>query len=176
MKASARLWVWCVAGGAVLLVVALLLRRSPPPGRNESQSAVAAVPAPDAPLTKAAREQILRDAPEAHLADALNRPDGTLREDVAIVGSLIAAYRSNYAGRGNPVGDNREITDTLLGKNPNGIIFLRTGHPAINARGELCDRWGTPFHFHAESGTKMEVRSAGPDRKFWTPDDVFLVP
>ena len=176
MNAPSRRVVWGVVGGAVLLVVLLLLRQMQPPERNEPRVSSARAASPSAPVSPAAREKILRDAPEAHLADALNQPGGTLREDLAIVGSLIAAYRSNYAGRGNPVGDNREITDTLLGKNPNGIIFLQARHPAINAKGELCDRWGTPFHFHAESGRKMEVRSAGPDRKLWTPDDEFWVP
>lgn len=136
-------------------------------------SPTAAVPAK---LTKEAREKILRDAPEAHLADDLNKGGGTIQSDLSMVASMFAAYRSIYSGRGNPIGDNREITDTLLGHNPNGIIFLQTGHRAINAKGELCDRWGTPFSFHAESGTKMEVRSAGPDKKMWTADDVFLVP
>lgn len=143
------------------------LRREPaPPGAKPA--------AP--PLPPAARETLRRDSPEAHLADALNQPGGTLQSDVVIVGSLLTAYRSFYPGQGNPVGDNREITATLLGRNPNGIILLPSGHPAVNAQGELCDRWGTPFHFHAESGVKMEVRSAGPDRRFWTPDDAFLIP
>lgn len=169
-----------IALGLGLVLGWWILRDWTPPARVDAVGATdaksAGSAAADRALSPAARAKILRDAPEAHLADALNRPDGTLREDVAIVGSLIAAYRSNYAGRGNPIGDNREITDTLLGANPNGIIFLQAGHPAINAKGELCDRWGTPFHFHAESGRKMEVRSAGPDRKMWTADDVFLVP
>ncbi|MEO5960360.1 MAG: hypothetical protein ABIZ49_12805 [Opitutaceae bacterium] len=128
------------------------------------------------PLTKEAREKSLRDSVEAHLADDLNEFGGTIQRDMSLLASVFAAYRSVYSGRGNPVGDNREITDTLLGQNPRGIIFLQAGHRAINAKGELCDRWGTPFHFHAESGTKMEIRSAGPDRKMWTADDVFLVP
>jgi len=38
---------------------------------------------------------------------------------------MLAAYRSIYPGRGNPIGDNRDIVETLLGGNPNGIIFLR---------------------------------------------------
>ncbi len=133
-------------------------------------------PSPVVPLTKEARAKLLRDAPEAHLADDLNKPGGTIQADMSMVASMFAAYRSIYSGRGNPVGDNREITDTLLGHNPNGIIFLQAGHRAINAKGELCDRWGTPFWFHAESGTRMEVRSAGPDRMMRTADDVSLVP
>ena len=164
---------WVV--GLILLVailgVALLTRRpSAPSLLNHGATPTGAA------LTKEERRQRLEQAPEAHLADNLNHAGNTLQQDLAIVGSLIAAYRSNYPSRGNPIGDNREITDTFLGTNPNGIIFLRAGHPAINARGELCDRWGTPFVFHAESGRKMEVRSAGPDRRPWTNDDVTIVP
>ena len=47
---------------------------------------------------------------------------------------------------------------------------------AINRNGELCDRWGTPFFFHAESAAHMEIRSAGPDKKMWTDDDVAFSP
>ena len=43
-------------------------------------------------------------------------------------------------------------------------------------KGELCDRWGRPFFFHQLSGTKMEIRSAGPARQLWTDDDVVLTP
>ena len=57
-----------------------------------------------------------------------------------------------------------------------GFAFIPPGNPAINARGELCDRWGTPFFFHQLSGSQMEIRSAGPDRKLWTPDDEVLTP
>ena len=39
-------------------------------------------------------------------------------------------------------------------------------------RGELIDRWGTPFFFHQLSREFMQVRSAGPDRRHFTADDV----
>ncbi len=128
------------------------------------------------PLTPAERERRLQDSVEARLATDLNLPDGTIQSDVAIVGSMIAAFRSIYREKGNPIGDNREIVRTLQGANANGVIFLARQHRALNAAGELCDRWGTPFFFHAESGTHMEIRSAGPDRQLFTPDDVAMVP
>ena len=68
------------------------------------------------------------------------------------------------------------ITAALTGKNPLNFQFIRRDHPAINARGELCDRWGTPFFFHALSGTRMELRSAGPDRQMYTDDDLVFTP
>ena len=122
------------------------------------------------------RRKIMLNAPEARLADKLNLPGNTIQQDLGVVASMFAAWRSNHSGRGNPFGDNREITAKLLGNNPKGIIFLLPDNRAINSAGELCDRWGTPFFFHAESGTRMEIRSAGPDRRLWTADDVTIGP
>jgi hypothetical protein len=73
---------------------------------------------------------------------------------------------------GNPVGTNPEITSQLSGNNPKRINFIQPeAGMRINEQGELVDAWGTPLFFHQLSGTDMEVRSAGPDRKLWTPDD-----
>jgi hypothetical protein len=175
---SRSLWIAAVAL-FVLVVAGLSLRESwesPTAAPALMPDKAAASPAGNAALTPEQRKKILQGNEEARLADGLNSPGSTLQEDLAKVGSMLAAYRSVYAGRGNPIGDNREIVETLLGRNPNGVIFLAANHPAINARGELCDRWGSPFLFHAESGTKMEIRSAGPDRIPWNADDVSIVP
>ena len=109
---------------------------------------------------------------DSPLADRLNAPAGTLRHDLEIVHGLIGAFQTNFPRLGNPVGENSEITAALAGENPAQFLFISPRHPAINARGELCDRWGTPFRFHQISGTRMEIGSAGPDRKFATADDV----
>jgi len=81
----------------------------------------------------------------------------------------------NYGSRfgGNPIGTNPEITAALNGENPRQVKFLNaeSGH-RINGRGELVDAWGTPFFFHQISGSEMEIRSAGPDRKMYTSDDL----
>ena len=69
-----------------------------------------------------------------------------------------------------------EITSALQGRNSAGAALLPRGHPAVNATGELCDRWGTPFFFHAESAARMEIRSAGPDRRFASGDDALWIP
>ena len=47
---------------------------------------------------------------------------------------------------------------------------------ADRTTGELLDRYGTPYFFHAESGTRMTITSAGPDKKIHTPDDETFVP
>jgi len=73
----------------------------------------------------------------------------------------------------NPVGTNPEITEALMGKNPKGITFVTAASGLrVNANGEMVDAYGTPFFFHQLSGQEMEIRSAGQDRKMWTPDDL----
>lgn len=86
---------------------------------------------------------------------------------------VINDYGSMFGG--NPVGNNAEITAALNGDNPKGVKFLREdAGMRVNGQGELVDAWGTPFFFHQLSGTETEIRSAGPDRKMYTADDLVL--
>ena len=72
----------------------------------------------------------------------------------------------------NPIGNNDEITKALLGDNLRQVkIPIPTGS-SVNGEGELCDHWGTPYFFHQLSAKAMEVRSAGPDHKWWSDDDL----
>lgn len=125
-------------------------------------------------------------------ARAPGRPGGEARRDgvgvgeeaeaveamppVTVMENYRAALRS-YAARfgGNPVGDNAEITAALRGGNRRGATFL-TGADGlrVNAAGEAVDVWGTPWFFHQLSRTEMEIRSAGPDRRMWTGDDLVM--
>ena len=76
---------------------------------------------------------------------------------------------------GNPVGSNSEITAALNGQNPRQVVFLSPDDGVqVNGRGELVDNWQTPYFFHQLSRTEMEIRSAGPDRRMWTSDDLVL--
>jgi len=109
------------------------------------------------------------------LADELNSPSGDIHADLRIVNEIFRQYRSATHGT-NPVGENAEIVRVLTGRNALEFAFIPPNHPAINAKGELCDRWGTPFFFHQLSGVQMEIHSAGPDRVMWTADDQVLTP
>jgi hypothetical protein len=71
----------------------------------------------------------------------------------------------------NPVGTNAEITKSLMGDNLKQVKIAMPAGSQVNEGGELVDRWGTAYFFHQISGTEMEIRSAGPDRKMWTADD-----
>lgn len=129
-----------------------------------SASSSSSAPAAEAPLEV------------SHLADNLNASSGNINADLRIVADVLENFRTNFPHDGNPVGDNAEITAVLTGKNKLRYAAIPPNHPAISKAGELCDRWGTPFFFHAESGTKMGIRSAGPDKKMWTADDVMVDP
>jgi len=111
----------------------------------------------------------------SRLADGLNSTAGDVHADLRLVNSIFIAYREAVHA-GNPVGENAEITAALRGRNKLGFAFILADNPAINSSGELCDRWGTPYFFHQLSGERMEIRSAGADRRLWTADDEVLTP
>lgn len=159
-----------IAAGVLLW----LFRPAPPspaarPGPTAGRFAAGSAAAPPAGAAARAAEE------PSHLADGLNSPSADIHADLRILDEIFRQYRSSTRGL-NPTGENREITAALAGRNRIGFAFLSPRHPAINADGELCDRWGTPFFFHQLSGTQMEIRSAGPDRKLWTADDEVLGP
>jgi hypothetical protein len=133
-------------------------------------------PSPVSPVANQGADPAGPPEERSPLADRLNAPDSDVHHDLLIVQDILIAWRTNFPHGGNPVGENDEITAALTGKNPLKLALIPKDNPAINDRGELCDRWGTPFHFHQISGTQMELRSAGPDRKFGTADDTVLSP
>lgn len=163
---------------AIALGIALWVfwpRRAPSgPGAVSSPGAAPQAPGPVAPTAPPRDERPIEG--ESRVADALNAPAGDIRTDLQILNEVFATWQTNFLRGGNPVGENAEITAALTGENPHRFAFIPRGHRAINARGELADRWGTPFRFHQVSGQEMEIRSAGPDRKFGTDDDAFWPP
>jgi len=123
------------------------------------------------PRAKAAAVDLRTLEEDFPIVAPLNRPDSTIARDLETLALVFDSWRSNFPREGNPVGENADITAALSGDNPLGFVLIPRNHPAINAAGELCDRWGTPFRFHQISGQVMEIRSAGPDRTFATADD-----
>jgi hypothetical protein len=166
--------------GSALAVAAVLLLLLFNPSWAPLRTAIHSVEARPRP-TVATAQAVSGAAPAAardersHLADGLNSPAGDIHSDLRLINEIFIAYRAATRSE-NPVGENVEITAALRGKNRLGYAFIPADSPALNAKGELCDRWGTPFFFHQLSGQKMEVRSAGPDRKLWTADDQVLTP
>jgi hypothetical protein len=165
-----------ITAALLLLVILLLWWRTKPPAATPMPGAA---PAASSTVTSGAGLSVRQSSspPErSNLADALNAPSSDIRADLRLVSSIIETFRTNYLQTGNPVGTNAEITAALTGRNKLRLSLIPADHPAINQSGELCDRWGTPFFFHAESATRMEIRSAGPDKKMWSEDDVVISP
>jgi hypothetical protein len=163
------------------LILALLTWYFWPTPTPATASVPSALPAPAlAPQSKIENPNSKISASPSErspLADTLNAPASTLRADLSVVHEVITAFRTNYPRDGNPVGTNAEITAVLTGQNKLRLALIPPDHPAINrTTGELLDRWGTPFFFHAESGTRMSITSAGPDKKLHTPDDETFTP
>lgn len=91
------------------------------------------------------------------------------RQEVQSIALNIRQYMLRFGG--NPVGNNAEIVAELNGGNSKGARYLPSELMRLNGQGELIDEWGTPYFFHQESANRMEVRSAGPDKKLFTADD-----
>lgn len=147
------------------------------PNLSTTAAFESAVPPPASPSPPAKTSHPSPALPPLEISDLardLNSHATDIRADLNTLGVVIDTFRSN--ARANPTGTNAEITAILTGKNAFRLALIPPAHTAINARGELCDRWGRPFFFHQVSGTHMEIRSAGPDRKMWTTDDTLFVP
>lgn len=71
-----------------------------------------------------------------------------------------------------PLSANEDWADFFRGRNSAQEKFLPDQHVALNTHGQLVDRWGTPLFFHALGGGRYELRSAGPDKRLWTADDI----
>ena len=107
------------------------------------------------------------------LAHKLHASDTPAEEDVQILDAILGYYRMMY--KSNPVaGENFEVINTLAGKNRQGVVVFPINHPDLDEQGNLLDRWGTPYFFHAISATKLDIQSAGPDRERGSDDDIKL--
>lgn len=150
----------------------------PLPGRVEDRGATGAMADPAVAQLATGEEEasfLLNPAADplvGLVGEGLNSVDGSVQRDLRIVSAILDAWQTNFPSEGNPVGLNVEITRALTGANRLKIPFIPSDHPAINRDGELCDRWGTPLVFHQIAKHHMELRSAGPDRRIYTDDDV----
>lgn len=99
-------------------------------------------------------------------------PDDPARVAAEAVSLNLRHFGQRFGG--NPVGSNAEIVAALTGGNSQDARYLTPGTYRLNAQGELLDHYGTPYFFHQNSATEMEIRSAGPDQQLWTADDIVV--
>jgi len=134
---------------------------APPASREEPEPAAATPSAPDP-----------RQA-GSPLAVELNAPAFDARHDVATLHTMLRQYLRILGGRqGLPIGNDSDLARAFTGHNPMKLIVLPPTHPALATDGRLRDRWGTPYFIHPRGQLAFEIRSAGPDRKLFTDDDL----
>jgi hypothetical protein len=100
-------------------------------------------------------------------------PNTTPEHDLALLGQLMDNFTllvKTSADR--PLSANEDWSQALRGLNPSSQRFLPDDHIIFNSQQQLIDRWGTPLFFHAEAKDRYSIRSAGPDRRLWTSDDL----
>jgi hypothetical protein len=108
-----------------------------------------------------------------NLARQLHSKDIPAEEDIQILNAILGYYR--MMNKSNPVaGENFEVINSLMGKNKHNVVVFPMNHPDIDTDGNLLDRWGTPYFFHAISATLLDIQSAGPDRHRGSSDDLKL--
>lgn len=97
------------------------------------------------------------------------RPEDDLHGMAHAFSNLLLLVKGNAPFR---MGANEEFAAALMGKNANGTVFISPPHACLNAQGQLIDRWQTPLFFHVRDAFRIDIRSAGPDKKMWTDDDL----
>ena len=109
---------------------------------------------------------------ESILRDYANT-DQPPENDLTLMSRLMENSLLLLKSAGNrPLSANEDWADLLRGKNFAQERFIADTNVALNAEGQLIDRWGTPLFFHALGGGRHEIRSAGPDKRLWTDDDL----
>jgi hypothetical protein len=104
--------------------------------------------------------------------DPYNPPQLEGSSDVEKTKQMLKDYRTTFGE--NPFGTNAEIMKSIMGGNKKGAMLGPPEGMSLNGFGELVDHWDNPIFFHQLSREVMEVRSAGPDGRMWTGDDVIL--
>lgn len=149
----------------------------PLPELTKAAAPVAKAPKPAPSLTlppQAKPDPRAIDPDIQRLADDLAGKEQSPMRDLEIVNEFIILYSKAFPG-GNPIGMNEDITAVLTGHNYTKGILFPPNSPMI-VRGQLVDRWGTPYWFHPNSATQMEIRSAGPDKDLFNADDIVINP
>ncbi|MDZ4403160.1 MAG: hypothetical protein U1A53_10860 [Prosthecobacter sp.] len=104
-----------------------------------------------------------------HYGEPGVRPEEDLQAVAHAFSNLMLLVKSDAPFR---LGANEEFAAALMGKNATKTVFLAPPHACLNEQGQLIDRWDTPLFFHVSDATRIDIRSAGPDREMWTEDDL----
>ena len=159
-------------GGVGLLVLAgFMIANKEETGTTQDRGDDTSPPLPKGMLVN--RDEITLHPDIVTMAEDLHAESSEPVLDLETIQEILTVFRK--ANGSNPFGsENEEIVAGLIGNNPKRIALIDPDHESINEKGQLLDRWGTPYFFHPLTKDRMEVKSAGPDRKLFTDDDIEL--
>ncbi|MDQ8198864.1 hypothetical protein QEH56_11925 [Pelagicoccus enzymogenes] len=133
-------------------------------------------PTVDAPFWELEEGDVVTDVKHPELLRHYGADTGGGERDLRLVASVLQRFWLHFK---DPdliaVGSNADVLASLAGDNPEGIAFVSRTNKFLDPEGRLLDRWGEPLFFHAESMTRIEIRSNGPDRERYTEDDIVVV-
>ena len=131
---------------------------------------------PVAPVSQPASPPHVPTAAE-RLLEGYANPSTPPIEDLKKIHRVVTGYFTVVKDASHfPIGGNADLAAALRGENPNRETYVPAGHPVFSKDGLLVDRWGSPLVVHPEAWTQLELRSAGPDKIAYTPDDLVLKP
>lgn len=117
--------------------------------------------------------QDIREDRSAGVLANYHQSETTTARDLELVRFVLESFNTTLKHKGSiPMSENHEVMFLLFGNNPYKLRFLDPTLPYFNDKGEILDSWGTPLFFHFSSSTNPGLRSAGPDKKLWTADDI----
>lgn len=117
------------------------------------------------------RADELSEVPPNPMAAAIGSAKVPPEREIALVLELFQIYRREFGAF--PAGEtNAHFMNALRGANPGKLPVFPLQHPRLDSVGNLTDPWGQPYHFHAVSRERMEIRSKGPDGEIFTADDL----
>jgi len=166
-----RIWIFLF----VILIGTLAGLLWLPKKKPQQETAVPVIPHREKPLPPVpALLPARQGTPENPIQswERLLASDGSPSEDHAALADTVTNFLESTTNNPRPaLGTNDEITHALTNYDLMGDAAIPKIHPAI-INGQLVDRWGSPWFFHQLSANVIEVRSAGPDHKLFTSDDV----
>ena len=165
--------------GLLIVFVSVLLRFPPAMPTSRVQMRATAIVV-NAPPTPSATGIIFTNTPaikpEPLIGETLLRGYATAstpENDLKLMAQLMDNFTLLVKSSATlPMSVNEDWAAAFRGSNPAHERFLPDTHIALNAQGQLVDRWQTPLFFHPLGEHRFELRSAGPDKKMWTADDL----
>ncbi len=95
-----------------------------------------------------------------------------IQNDLSQLVVALVQYRTEYGAF--PSGKSLAVIGALTGTNSKHIVFIEWSERSLDANGRFLDQWGSPYLITFPDTESVEVRSAGPDKTFNTPDDKYI--